>query len=127
MSLLSTLLPSRTQNTARRDQQSAELPQAVKPAYEVKETPEAWGVTVHLPGRALVSASLVFPVGVVDEPAELGGATVLAAASLAEVVPRIDPVRRASQLSLLGWQEVVSRHRREYEQWLSAIEVRMVR
>ena len=26
-------------------------------------------VTVHLPGRALVSASLVFPVGVVDEPA----------------------------------------------------------
>lgn len=24
----------------------------VKPAYEIKETPEAWGLTVHLPGVA---------------------------------------------------------------------------
>jgi HSP20 family protein len=50
MSLLRTLLPSRASNPAQRESQSAELPQAVKPAYEVKETPEAWGVTVHLPG-----------------------------------------------------------------------------
>lgn len=25
---------------------------SVKPAYEIKETPEAWGLTVHLPGVA---------------------------------------------------------------------------
>lgn len=50
MSLLNTLIPSRNRTPAQRDTQTAELPQSVKPAYEVKETPEAWGVTVHLPG-----------------------------------------------------------------------------
>jgi predicted Zn-dependent peptidase len=36
-------------------------------------------VTVNLPGRPLISASLFLPNGAVDEPAGEGGATVLAA------------------------------------------------
>jgi HSP20 family protein len=43
MSLLSTLIP----NAAAKD---AEFSRTIQPAYEVHETPEAWGVTVHLPG-----------------------------------------------------------------------------
>lgn len=34
------------------DNRPADLAQTVKPAYEIKETPEAWGVIVYLPGVA---------------------------------------------------------------------------
>jgi len=43
-------IPSRARTHAQHGNQAAELPQSVKPAYEVKETPDAWGVTVNLPG-----------------------------------------------------------------------------
>lgn len=49
MSLLSTLAPSLTRQPARKDRPS-ELDNAVKPLYEIKETPEAFGVTVYLSG-----------------------------------------------------------------------------
>jgi HSP20 family molecular chaperone IbpA len=55
MSLLHTLIPAlnRTPAPAPADQhRPADLGPTVKPAYEVKETPEAFGVTVYLPGVA---------------------------------------------------------------------------
>lgn len=51
MSLLNALVPSLTRSPARRtESRPAELGRTVKPAYEIKETPDAWGVTVYLPG-----------------------------------------------------------------------------
>ncbi len=53
MSLLNTLVPSFARTAATQDEnRPADLAQTVKPAYEVKETADAWGVTVHLPGVA---------------------------------------------------------------------------
>jgi HSP20 family molecular chaperone IbpA len=55
MSLLNTFIPAlnRTPETRNRDQhRPADLGQTVKPAYEIKETPEAWGLTIYLPGVA---------------------------------------------------------------------------
>lgn len=49
MSLLNTLIPSRTSATSDR-QQPADLQPTIKPAYEVKETPDAFGLTVYIPG-----------------------------------------------------------------------------
>lgn len=51
MSLLNTLVPSFTRSPATRDEnRPADLAHTVKPLYEVKETPEAFGATVYLPG-----------------------------------------------------------------------------
>lgn len=52
MSLLNTLIPSltRTPANSRDSQRPADLAHTVSPAYEIKETPEAFGVTVYLPG-----------------------------------------------------------------------------
>lgn len=51
MSLLNTLIPSLTRTPATASANGAnDLGPSVKPAYEIKETPEAWGVTVYLPG-----------------------------------------------------------------------------
>jgi HSP20 family protein len=53
MTLLNTLIPTISRAPAARDQnRPADLGPTVKPAYEIKETPEAWGVTVYLPGVA---------------------------------------------------------------------------
>lgn len=53
MTLLNTLIPTFSRTPAVRDQnRPADLGPTVRPAYEVKETQEAWGVTVHLPGVA---------------------------------------------------------------------------
>ena len=53
MSLLNTLVPSFVRTPATRDDnRPADLGYTVKPAYEIKETPDAWGVTVSLPGVA---------------------------------------------------------------------------
>ena len=52
MSLLNTIIPSLSRTPATDDQSARELGNAIKPHYEIKETPEAWGVTVHLPGVA---------------------------------------------------------------------------
>ncbi len=55
MALLNTLIPSLARSPANSptdSQRPADLGRTVKPAYEVKETPEAFGVTVYLPGVA---------------------------------------------------------------------------
>jgi len=51
MSLLDTLMPKHSSSPAARpDDRASDLEQAVKPGYEIKETPEAFGVVVYLPG-----------------------------------------------------------------------------
>lgn len=52
MSLFQTLIPSlnRTPTRAENSAGSSELGATVKPAYEIKETAEAYGLTVFLPG-----------------------------------------------------------------------------
>jgi HSP20 family molecular chaperone IbpA len=53
MSLLNTLMPSLLRSPARESRDSdrgSDFGHTVKPAYEVKETPDAYGVTVYLPG-----------------------------------------------------------------------------
>lgn len=59
-------------------------------------------VTVDLPGRPLVSASLYLPNGAVDEPAAEGGATVLAARALTEGTLRRDAVALTEAAERLG-------------------------
>jgi len=50
MSLLNTLLPNRSSAVGQSNTPEAALAPSVKPVFEVKESPEAWGVTVQLPG-----------------------------------------------------------------------------
>ena len=63
------------------------------------------GLTIlvaDLPGRPLVSASVVLPVGAVDEPADQGGAAVLAARALTEGTERYDAVGLTEASERLG-------------------------
>ena len=57
---------------------------------------------VHLPGRPLVTANLLLPMGAVDEPAAVGGATVLAARALTEGTRRHDAVALVEAAERLG-------------------------
>ena len=50
MSLLNTLIPSINRTLARRSEDAPDTTQTVSPAYEIKETADAYGLTVHLPG-----------------------------------------------------------------------------
>jgi len=59
-------------------------------------------IAVHLPGRPLVTASLVLPSGAADEPASDGGAAVLAARALAEGTERFDAVGLVEAAERLG-------------------------
>jgi len=52
MSLFNTLIPAFVRAPARSESAGPELSPAVKPIYEIKETGEAYGLTVHLPGVA---------------------------------------------------------------------------
>ena len=63
------------------------------------------GLTImvaDLPGRPLVSASLVIPSGAADEPASDGGATVLAARALSEGTERYDAIGLIEASERLG-------------------------
>lgn len=63
------------------------------PAFERHLLPNGLTViAVDLPGRPLVSATLVLPYGAADEPDELGGVTVLAARALSEGTARYDAI-----------------------------------
>ncbi len=59
-------------------------------------------LTVHLPGRPLVSASLLFRTGAADEPAAEAGATVLAARALSEGTERYDAIALTEAAERLG-------------------------
>jgi len=52
MSLKNTLIPNRNRSVARNDRSNAteDLGPTIKPLYEVRETEDAYGVTVFLPG-----------------------------------------------------------------------------
>lgn len=50
MSLFNTLVPTFSRAPARSDDQKKNAEPTVKPAYEVKENNDAYGVTVYLPG-----------------------------------------------------------------------------
>jgi HSP20 family molecular chaperone IbpA len=53
MSLFNTLIPSQADKPATTGQdRPADLAYTVKPVFEIKETPEAFGATVYLPGVA---------------------------------------------------------------------------
>ena len=52
MSLFNSIVPSLTRPLARRENGGADLGPTVKPYYEIKETDEAWGLAVYLPGVA---------------------------------------------------------------------------
>jgi HSP20 family molecular chaperone IbpA len=53
MSLLNSLIPALTRSPATHDEtRPADLARTEKPAFEIKETPEAFGATVYLPGVA---------------------------------------------------------------------------
>jgi HSP20 family molecular chaperone IbpA len=64
MSLLTNFVPSlaRNQNDGGANR-PADLAHAVKPAYEVKETQDAWGATVYLPGVAKEGVEITAEVG----------------------------------------------------------------
>lgn len=52
MSLINTLIPSLRRAPAPSDSAACDCGPTVKPAYEIKEADDAYGVTVHLPGVA---------------------------------------------------------------------------
>src|SRR5215213_7041750 len=73
------------------------------PPFERQELSNGLGlIAVHLPGRALVTASLVLPSGAVDEPAELGGVTSLMARALTEGTNRHDAIALTEAAERLG-------------------------
>jgi len=51
MSLMQNLVPSLARSPARRDSGRSQ-PAGIKPLYEARETDEAWGLQVYLPGVA---------------------------------------------------------------------------
>jgi zinc protease len=59
-------------------------------------------ITVHLPGRPLVTATLLLPNGAADEPADQAGATVLAARALSEGTERYDAIALIEASERLG-------------------------
>ena len=59
-------------------------------------------LVVDLPGRPLVSASLILTGGVAEEPADKGGATVLAARALTEGTERYDAIALVEASERLG-------------------------
>ena len=59
-------------------------------------------LAVHLPGRPLVTAGLVLPMGAVDEPAVSGGSTVIAARALTEGTRRRDALALVEAAERLG-------------------------
>jgi zinc protease len=59
-------------------------------------------LVADLPGRPLISATIILPVGAADEPATAGGATVLAARALTEGTERYDAIALTEASERLG-------------------------
>jgi len=64
MSLIQSLIPSVSRSPAPRDGDRDQTP-TVKPRYAVKETDEAWGLQVHLPGVAREGLELTAEEGLI--------------------------------------------------------------
>jgi HSP20 family molecular chaperone IbpA len=52
MSIFNNLIPSRSDSEKAATEENREPGPTIKPVYEIKETPEAFGLTVYLPGVA---------------------------------------------------------------------------
>jgi zinc protease len=73
------------------------------PRFERQELANGLGlIAVHLPGRALVTASLVLASGAVDEPAEQAGVTSLMARALTEGTAHHDAIELTEASERLG-------------------------
>lgn len=73
------------------------------PRFERRELSNGLSViAVHLPGRALVTASLVVPSGAVDEPASQAGVTSLMARALTEGTKHHDAIGLTEAAERLG-------------------------
>ena len=73
------------------------------PPFERTVLPSGLQVlAVHVPGRPLVSANLVFRTGAADEPADLAGATVLAARAMTEGTERYPGLELIEAAERLG-------------------------
>ncbi len=73
------------------------------PPFERATLPNGLTVlTVHLPGRPLISAQLVYRNGAADEPAAEAGATVLSARALTEGTERYDAIALIEATERLG-------------------------
>ncbi len=73
------------------------------PRFERQELSNGLGlVAVHLPGRALVTASLVLPSGAVDEPLSQAGVTSLMTRSLTEGTKQHDAIGLTEASERLG-------------------------
>jgi len=73
------------------------------PRFERQELANGLGlIAVHLPGRALVTASLVLASGAVDEPNELGGVTSLMARAMSEGTAKHDAIELTEASERLG-------------------------
>lgn len=64
MNMLSTLIPSLSRAVVRREPSDSPDRQALQPAYEVKETDDAYGLTVQLPGVTKAGLELTAEKGV---------------------------------------------------------------
>jgi HSP20 family molecular chaperone IbpA len=71
MSLFTSIIPNRSRNVARDDDGKSASP-AVKPLYEIKETDDAFGLTVQLPGVAKDGVSIATEEGVLTIRGERG-------------------------------------------------------
>ena len=72
MSLLTSIIPGLTRTTALGDEATKSASPAVKPLYEVKETDEAYGLTVQLPGVAKDGVSITSEEGTLTIRGERG-------------------------------------------------------
>ena len=73
------------------------------PRFERHELSNGLGlIAVHLPGRALVTASLVLPSGAVDEPEEQAGVTALMARAMTEGTKHHDAIGLTEAAERLG-------------------------
>ena len=73
------------------------------PSFERTVLPSGLQVlAVHVPGRPLVSANLIFRRGAVDEPADLAGATVLTARAMTEGTQRYPGLELIEAAERLG-------------------------
>ena len=73
------------------------------PRFESQELSSGLGlIAVHLPGRELVTASLVLPSGAVDEPNNHGGVTSLMARALTEGTQQHDAIGLTEASERLG-------------------------